>query len=345
MKICQLLGSIGYAGLEKHVVELCNGLADLGHEVVLVAADEYRQYLSDQVSLEPFDVAGWRYNPIRLFRLLGIIRRQNPDIVHAQANKAAAMFAVIARFAPGLHIATLHSLKKNTKMYMAYDHVIAVSNQAAASVGHERVSVIYNGIQPVSPSRTSGREYFSFVPGIKNSRPVVLAVGRLVDVKGFDILVRAWSYLDADLVIAGEGGARTSLEALINELGLGDRVHLIGQRDDIVELASNADLLVISSRREGFPYILIEALQSRALVVSTKVPGSMDLLPQSVLVECNNPDALHVCIETVLKNPDSYRVEFEAAWDYAQRELTLNAMVSRTESVYRGLLAGSAGGF
>ena len=338
MKICQVLGSRGFAGLERHVVELCNHLADRGHEVILVADQEFSRYLDARVRLEPLDLSGWRYNPVTLVLLLRALRRIKADIVHAQANKAAAMFGVIAGMVPGIHVATLHSLKSNTSMFNHYDHVIAVSNSAAKSIAHDRVSVIYNGIQSFGNASDQGRTELAKLPGVNLDHPVVLTAGRLVKVKGFDILIRAWNGINADLLIAGEGPEKAALQSLVQESGLQDTVHFLGQRDDVPVLMQGADLIVISSRREGFSYVMAEGLHARRLVVSTRVPGPMDLLPEAVLVPCEDADALHARIHAVLENPQKFIPLFEPVWEFATRELTLDAMVQKTEALYARLL-------
>jgi len=341
MKICQVLSSKGFAGLEKHVLDMCNKLSGYGHDVTLIAEQEYKKYLDENVTLIPLALGGSRYNPVTLFRLATIIRQQKPDIVHAQANKATAMLNIIRRYVPGKLIATLHSLKSNTRMYQHLDHVIAVSQAAAKRVKHTRVSVVYNGIDPVAFVGNKESLYLSDALGSQRTRPVVVAVGRLVKVKGFDVLIDAWRDVDADLVIAGEGKERLSLENRINDLRLNANIHLPGQCDDVPSLMRAADLVVISSRREGFPYVLIEALHVKKPVVSTRVPGSLDLLPVDVLVSCENPEELHKCISNVLKQPNLLNEAFQPLWEYARQNLTVDAMVRKTEKIYHDVLLGN----
>ena len=339
MKICQVLGSRGFGGLEKHVIDLSNGLAARGHEVVLLAHEEYRSHLDHTVSLEALDLSGWRYNVVTLSRLTSRLRRHKPDIIHAQANKAAAMIRMIMGLVPGKKVATIHNVKRDISMYSDFDHVIAVSKSAASNIGDDdRVSVIYNGIMPVSMPNGKERQRIAGLPGVNTDRPIVLSVGRLVKAKGFDVLIRAWNGINADLLIAGEGPEKAALQSLVQESGLQGTVHFLGQRDDVPVLMQGADLIVISSRREGFSYVMAEGLHARRLVVSTRVPGPMDLLPEAVLVPCEDADALHARIHAVLENPQKFIPLFEPVWEFATRELTLDAMVQKTEALYARLL-------
>lgn len=113
---------------------------------------------------------------------------------------------------------------------------------------------------------------------------LVLAVGRLVPAKGFDVLLRAWQQLAAQypawrLRIVGEGTARPALEALRDQLGLHDTVDLPGATPDILPHYRAASVFCLSSRYEGFGLVLIEAMACGLPVVSTDCPtGPREIL-------------------------------------------------------------------
>jgi glycosyltransferase involved in cell wall biosynthesis len=111
----------------------------------------------------------------------------------------------------------------------------------------------------------------------------VLSVGRLVPEKNQTALLHAFAlvagdYPDTDLWIAGDGPLRADLEALASTLGLVGRVFLMGERRDVPELMRSADLLVLSSRVEGFGLVVAEAMASGALVVATDVGGVAEVM-------------------------------------------------------------------
>lgn len=341
MKICQLLCSRGTGGLERHFVELCNRLAER-HQVIAVAHPEFGERLNAQVRFEPLDMSGWRYHPLVLARLHGILRRRKPDIVHAQANKAAAMAALLRPFVRATWVATVHNLKRDTRMFQPFDRVIAVSKQVAAQLDHPHVTVIYNGIEPPTLPAEAGYDYFRASLGMDLPPPVVIAAGRLVPAKGFGQLLRAWVDVPASLVIVGDGPQRGDLERLSRELGLEGRVTLAGYRRDVPALMASADLMVMPSRNEGFPYVLVEGLHLRRVIVATRVPGAVDVLPEAFLVEYGEPSQLAATIRRVLQDPAAAQRAFEPVWAMAARELTLARMVERTEQVYHQAV-GSAG--
>lgn len=167
--------------------------------------------------------------------------------------------------------------------------------------------------------------------------PIALSVGRLVPEKGFDLLLDAWQEIHANLVIVGEGPQRTVLEQLIDRHSLQDRVRLAGFRSDVPALLHAADLKIIASRREGFPYTLIEALLSRKVIVSTDVPGATDYIPASFLVPRLDIPALTTAIKRTVDNVDNLaqaQQQFSHVWDRAARELTLEAMAANIAQSY-----------
>lgn len=119
--------------------------------------------------------------------------------------------------------------------------------------------------------------------GLVSNRKVVVAVGELNANKNHELLIRAWpgllaSGVDAELLIAGEGVLRPMLEALIDSLGLSDRVRLLGTRADVPELLTQADLVVSASQREGLPQNTLEAMTAGVPVLVSPIRGHVDLV-------------------------------------------------------------------
>jgi glycosyltransferase involved in cell wall biosynthesis len=334
--ICQVLAGAESGGLERHFIELCNALSER-HQVTAIVHPMHAQALTSRVHLVPMDLAGGRFDPRVLLRLYRAVRRAAPDVVHSHANKATAMLALLKPFLPMSFVATLHNHKSRVWMFRGCDAAIAVSQSLADCLPGQKVTVIPNGIAPPAPVAAAR------VAAIRDSavgRPLVLAAGRLVQAKGFDLLLAAWRAVPAPLWIAGEGPQRSRLEALIHDYGLQDRVKLLGQRDDIDALMQAADLLVLPSRREGFPYVLLEALHHRLPVVATRVPGAVDVLPQAWLVPVENAAALVAAVNRARSDPGRLLADFATVWQRAQEELSLATMVQRTEAVYRRVLHG-----
>lgn len=140
--------------------------------------------------------------------------------------------------------------------------------------------------------------------------PLVVAIGRLVEQKDFSLAIRAFAQVsapDARLVILGEGAERPQLAALIASLGLGRRVELAGYVDDVRPWLDRARCLLLSSRYEGYPAVVVEALAAGRPVVATPCGGSIaDLIsaPQAgVIAERRTAQALAAALERQLAAP------------------------------------------
>jgi glycosyltransferase involved in cell wall biosynthesis len=198
---------------------------------------------------------------------------------------------------------------------IAYRRVdaVVVQTEAAAQWFRKRLgkrSAVIVIPNPV-PSPGESRDQAVNVP-----KPFVLAAGRLVHQKGFDVLIRAFAQVAHEcetlrLAIAGEGPARPALRSLVGELRLEDRVLFLGQVVELGALMQQAEAFVLSSRYEGFPNVLLEALSSNLPVVSTDCPGGPREILRGgefgLLVPCENPTALAAAVRRVVTDSDLRR--------------------------------------
>jgi glycosyltransferase involved in cell wall biosynthesis len=183
------------------------------------------------------------------------------------------------------------------------DRVVAVSAGVGADlvdcvgVDEDKVSVIHNPV--ISDRLFADAEAALEHPWLAHKTgPVLLAVGRLTAPKDFPTLLRAVALLPPEyrLVILGEGELRDELEELADRLGIRARVDLPGFTDNPYPAFAHADVLVLSSRHEGLPTVLIEALPFACGIVSTDCPsGPREILDDGKwgrLVPCGKPAAL-----------------------------------------------------
>lgn len=331
MHICMVMAGDEEGGLEKHVVELAQGLQQRGHHVTVIAHEKYRERLS-QVNFIAVHLSKSRRNVWVLYQLYKTLKVLNPDVVHVHGNKAAVMVGVLLPFLKLKSVATLHSRKKNTKMFKHFDAVIAVSPNAAEVLEHPHKHVVLNGIAlPVLD-----------VNIVKHTPPVVLAVGRLVPVKGFDVLIKAWQGIDnAELWIVGDGFEQEKLEGLVNELNLQQSVKLLGFRSDIVELMQQASLYVMSSHYEGCPYTMIEALLCKTPMVSTAVGAMTMVLPKQYLCPADDVAALNQLMKSSLANLKQLQQDFKSVFEFAKKELVIDGMLQNIENIYKEVLNAS----
>jgi len=175
------------------------------------------------------------------------------------------------------------------------------------------------------------------------SEPLLIAVGRLVKLKGFDLLIQSVAQLSvpAKLAIIGNGEERAALESLVGELGLTDRVVLLGFQENPWKYMARADLFVLSSLTEGMPNVIGEAMALGLPVVATDCsPGVREYLDDGragLLVPPGDPRALARGIEQLLSDAP-LRQELARRGRERIVQFDLSATVGAYESLLEHLL-------
>ena len=331
MTITHIIASTPPGGMERHVASLCNALSKT-YQLSVIAPPWRTGDFAPAVNVIPLDgLRSSRYNPLTLFRLWRLLKTLSPGILHAHGSKAAAMIA-LPFFNNYRRVATVHGIKKHTRVFRRFDHLIAVSRKAAERLTPYPYTVIHNGVQTPHGTGDGGR-------GAEGGGISVLAIGRLAPVKGFDDLITAWANVRGGLLqIAGEGPERERLEALIRQLNLQDRVRLLGYRDDIHGLLTACDLLVIPSHREGASLVFAEALVRNRPVVATDCGLMSELMPPPLLAPPRAPGALAEKINAALADLPAYSARLAPLYEHCRREMTVEAMAAKTADVYKGVV-------
>jgi glycosyltransferase involved in cell wall biosynthesis len=296
--------TMGGGGAERAMVRLATGLAERGYATDLVLARDdddagYAAELSAQVRIIRLGV---RHALLGTSGLARYLRRERPQALLAALNyiNVIALAAIrLARTDTRVVVVEHNTLSVQNRSssqcrerllpalvrrsYPSADVIVAVSGGVAddlartAALARERITVINNPV--VVPAMTELArgpcEHEWLRPG--HPAPVALAVGRLTPQKGFDTLIRAFAEVHrrraARLLILGEGPERGRLQALAADLGLAQDVQLVGWVGNVYAYLSRADAFVLSSRWEGLPTVLIEALFCAVPVVATDCPS------------------------------------------------------------------------
>jgi glycosyltransferase involved in cell wall biosynthesis len=338
-KITMILPDFGGGGAERIFVYLANAFADRGVEVTLLAGRAEGPCLVDlsgKVGLVDLKVSRFAHAVPALVRHLNSCR---PDAVLSaltHANLVTLLAACFARrgtrIVVGEHnsITMLANAGRGPKkfvsttlmraLYPRADCITFVSRAmqdefaALLRLAPERLETIYNPI-PVDRLNKKGAAQAKHPWLLQKDGPVLIAAGRLTEQKDFPTLLRAFAMLKAPvrLVIFGEGPDRTNLEALRDELGLADRVALPGFVDNLPAELAKGDLFVLSSRWEGLPGVLLEALALGVPVVATDCPTGPDEILQGGrwgrLVPVGQPAALASAIQATLDHRVDHPVD------------------------------------
>ena len=162
----------------------------------------------------------------------------------------------------------------------------------------------------------------------------IVAAGRLIEEKGFDILIDAFkllqnNYSNLKLVILGAGPLRSHLETKIRNLNLADKVLLPGRVSNVLTYFNLARACVVSSRIEGFPNVLLEMMSQNTNVISTSCAGDIDKLEGVSLVEVNDIYALVESLKVILDSDTSHN---RILFDKELKSRSINNFIKKIES-------------
>jgi glycosyltransferase involved in cell wall biosynthesis len=344
-RIALFLPLLGVGGAERVFFRLARGFAQRGHEVDLVLANAtgpLRGEVPAEANLINLGASRVLWSIPRLARYL---RERRPHallatIAHANlaaiaAKRLARVSTLVAireastskaerRSGSSLKCATVDLLR--SRYYVKADVIIANSHGAAESLQKhnrlpsEKIRVVYNPV--VSPELLHLAEQPLAHPWFADAtHPVVLGAGRLTREKDFSTLLRAFALVRRErpmrLVIVGDGEERARLCALAQQLGVNQEVLLVGFDPNPYRYMRRASVFVLSSRWEGLPNVLIEAMACGTPVVSTDCPsGPREILEDGkwgILVPVGDPDKLAEAIIDTLDNPPAYDPAVRAA--------------------------------
>jgi glycosyltransferase involved in cell wall biosynthesis len=285
-------------GAQSYVAALLPALAER-YEVVLAAHGEGPLPAAAAAAGARFVPLRHVRRPIRPWRDLAglvelsrLLRRERPQILHASSSKAGVLgrLAAVATRVP-IRFFTVHGWAFSaysglpSLLYRVTDRLMAPlttvticvsENELAAGLeagtcSAERTVVIRNAVDVSAASRARH----------DRATPRLIAVGRLKAPKDFVTLIRAFAALPKgsfEALIVGDGPDRGVVEDEIRRLGLEERVRLAGERSDVPALLADSDLFVLSSRSEGLPVSVLEAMAAELPVVASGVGGLAELV-------------------------------------------------------------------
>ena len=332
MRITLIISTLGPGGAERVMSIMANYWAVRGEYVTLVTID------SSDTDFYPLDphvqrvglglmrdssnfLAALRNNVLRVRRLRQAIRASHPDVVLSFLGRTNVLVLVSTLGLGRPVIVSEHTDPRQNAigytwaalrrlLYPRSAAVVVLTNGlrpwAEGFVKKGAVHIIPNPVQvPAMAFESNGAQ------GPKGSGRTVAAMGRLNPVKGFDLLLKAFArcakkHTDWSLMILGEGDERPRLEAMASDLGIKDRVTLPGLVKDPLRILRRTDLFVLSSRYEGFPMALVEAMACKLPVISTDYPsGPQDIVRDGVsaiLVPPNDVNALAGAMDRLMAN-------------------------------------------
>lgn len=179
--------------------------------------------------------------------------------------------------------------------------------------------------------------------GLKDDDIIAVAAGRLSHQKAFDILIPALAKARGiTLLLAGEGEDEAMLRALAEQHGVADRVRFLGWRSDVANLFAMADIALMPSRYEGFPFVMLEALGQGAAFISARIPGPDEILQHQencLFVEPENIDDLAAALRTLRDDPALRARLGQAGRDTVRTTYNEDTSITRLLAFYQQMLS------
>jgi glycosyltransferase involved in cell wall biosynthesis len=287
-----------------------------------------------------------------------MLRCVGAEAVHSHEFTMAVYGCAAARWLRVPHVVTMHgdqgvtrAWRRRAALRWAFRHsraAVAVSEHTRRAMEQRlglrphALGVVYNGI-PVPAGR---REPVRRELGLAEGELLVLAVGSLRPNKGHRVLLEALAPLRGGegvapwrLAIAGQGEERDALARRAGELGIAERVHLLGQRDDVADVQAAADVFAMPSYAEGLPLALLEAMFAGAAIVASGVGGIPEAVSdgtEALLTAPGESGALRSALARLLSDPPLRQRLGESARRRAHAEFRIERMADRYEALYRG---------
>jgi glycosyltransferase involved in cell wall biosynthesis len=289
VRILHVIQEMRTGGAERVVVSLARGAQAAGHPVAVASAPGELLDELDGVERFPLQVLGRRPTavPVAALQLRRALRKWQPHVVHSHnpgmgiVTSLATLRGRVPNALVSVHGVPEEDWRRTAKVLrLAGLPVVACGpgvEAALAEHGLRAAATIWNGVSPAPPP--AERADLKRIWRIPPEHKLVLAVGRLVPAKNHALAIQAFAEVDdATLVIVGEGPLRGELEEEARRAGVHDRVVFAGLRPDARALIGAADAIVVSSRSEGLPMVVLEALAAGTPVVATAVRGVREIL-------------------------------------------------------------------
>jgi len=321
VKILQIIPDFVIGGAERMAEALTVSLFDKDHDVEAVSLYNYKSAITKNLEQKGIKVhylnkkKGMDISMI--LKLYHLFIRFKPDVIHTHRHVCQYVIpaAVVAGVPVRVH--TVHSIaqkesvpKKLQKIFFKYFKLVpvAISEVVKESIcevyglNDEKVPIAYNGMDL---SRYVKKENYD----VSDNKFKIIHIGRFSEEKNHFELLKAFSlatkkYPDMILDLYGEGELESQIRECIQELGLNEKVRLCGIVNNINEILHNYDLFVLSSRYEGMPMTIIEAMASGMPIVAANVGGVPDMLENEVsaLLCTSDSESVSDCILRMYEN-------------------------------------------
>ncbi len=378
LRILQVVSRLTYGGAAALIAQWATYLHKAGYQVdvcTIYSKGQFGEKLEQEgvtiynLNLDPDHRT---YQPRRKYDfrvvrpLVHVMKNGSYDIIHAHLFPTSLFVAVASYFALGpSYVISEHSISNRRRrlrafkfldyvVYSRYARIIAVSEQVRQALLRwlpgleERVRMVPNSVDPerfTVPDWQVHRVRQEL--GITKRDRVILYAGRLIYDKGPDVLLKALLGLPEQVgslkvLVAGDGPLDKDLRRQVKSLSLDRMVTFLGLRKDVPILLNVADLVVMPSRREGLPMILLEAMSARKPVIAAAVGGIPEVIEHGIsgwLVPAEDHRALAKGIALLLHSTDLYNTLSNNAYQRVHMQYSTDVTIKKLIGIYYEVLS------
>ena len=366
MRILHISSAVEFGGGEKHIVDLCRGLAERGHEVYLALrpTNKWQSRLDYLPPERIFHVSIRNSFGVFSAKRIGDFAKENQvDIIHAHVARdyipasIAAIASKRSKFVLTRHV--MFPLKPFNRFALknlsrAIGVSPAVCEHLVTLFPKEKVVAVANGIEIAAldeNARRDMRRQFREFHNVPIDAPLIGTVGQLIPLKGQRDLVLAAAEIvkeiaNARFAIVGEDnssgkGYRLELKRLARVMNLEDKILWLDWVDDLPTLLASLDVYVSPSHSESFGIATLEAMAAGVAVVATRTDGSRELLrDETFMVPFGDPVALAGRVVALIRDQTLRHAVARELQQRANEDYSLTSMVERIETVYSEIIPG-----
>ena len=308
--------------------------------------------------------AKFKYNPFIFFKLISILKKEKPQILHSFLFHSILLGRIVGRICKvPIIISSIHSeyiggFLRNRLLQItdSLDDVVTIVSQKASetmlkskTASANKLLVIYNGIDLnkfiFQDKKT--REEIRKELNLKKDDKVLISIGRLFKAKGYPYLIEAIKilkskYPDIKLLIIGEGEEKNKLETQIRGLNLEKNIFLLGRKENVSNYLNASDIFVLASLWEGFGLAIVEAMACGLPVITTNVGGIPEIIKDKISGLLVNPKDFKILAQKIdyLLNLDADSKERFAlkGRKIVEQKFPLEKMMTKYEELYYKLL-------
>ncbi len=352
MNVLQIVPKLEVGGVERGVVDFSKFLVSSGNKSVVVSGGGalVKELKSHNAIHYTFPV--YKKNPLTIFycykKILPILIKENIDIIHVRSRVPGIIGYFLSQKTQIPLISTCHGYYSVNifSRFMAWTKFVICPSQIIASHMIEDFSVPPFKIRVIE--RSVDLERFKFYP-FKEKRKdkfIISVIGRLTSLKGHKYflksltkVVRAFPFIQAQIIGTGKKNYEEELKMLARRLSLSNYVKFLGKRDDIPQILKETHLIVVPSIcEEAFGRVVIEAQSVGTPVIAFSVGGIKDLIEDEItglLVSPKDTDVLAQKIIYLIRNPQKCQKISLNARKFVENKFTVESMAKRTLKVYR----------